>query len=129
MGQGQRYHRISRSFPPVFSGRKVYFLEKHWLSEHDIPPSLIVSIDQTPLLHDNTRKYKFICKGAKNIPLKGVDDKCQITATFVVSYTGEFVNPANLCRENRAKSGQAFFSTFLFGNFHRKSFVKRTEMC
>ena len=58
------------------------------VSEHDIPPSLIINIEQTPLSYVNTRKYTFSFKGAKNIPIKGVDDKCQITATFAVSCTG-----------------------------------------
>ena len=57
----------------------------------DIPPSLIINIDQTPLLNVNTGKYRFSFKGAKNIPIKGVDDKHQITATFGVSYTREIL--------------------------------------
>ena len=61
------------------------------VSEHDIPPSLIINIDQTPLSYVNTRKYTFSFKGAKNIPIKDVDDKRQITATFAVSCTGEFL--------------------------------------
>ena len=61
------------------------------VSEHDIPPSLIINIDQTPLPYVNTGKYTFSFKGAKNIPIKGVDDKRQIIATFDVSCTGEFL--------------------------------------
>ena len=69
-------------------------------------------------------------RGAKNIPIKDVDDKHQITATFAVSSTGVFfANPANLCRENQTKSAQVFFSTFFFGNVHRKSLVKHREIC
>ena len=60
------------------------------VSEHNIPSSLIIDIDQTPLSYVNTRKYTFSFKGTKNIPKKGVDDKHQITATFAVS-TGEFL--------------------------------------
>ena len=37
----------------------------------DIPPSLIINIDQTPQLNVNTGKYTFSFKGAKNIPIKG----------------------------------------------------------
>ena len=33
----------------------------------------------------------FSFKNAKNIPIKGVDDKRQLTATFTVNYTGEFL--------------------------------------
>ena len=95
------------------------------VSGQDIPPSLIINIDQTPLLNVNTRKYIFSFKGAKNIPIKGVDDKHQITATFGVSYTREILS----IQGNRTKSAQVFFSSFFFGNFHRKSLVKHREIC
>ena len=36
-------------------------------------------------------KYTFSFKRAKNIPIKGVDNKRQITATFAVSCTGKFL--------------------------------------
>ena len=52
---------------------------------------LIISIDQTPLSYVNTGKHTFSFKGAKNILIKGVDDKYQITATFAVRCTGEFL--------------------------------------
>ena len=62
------------------------------VSEHDIPLSLIINIDQTPLAYVNTEKYTFRFKGAKNIPIKHADDKCHITATFNVRCTGEFLS-------------------------------------
>ena len=61
------------------------------VSEHDIPLSLIINMDQTPLAYVNTEKYTFPFKGAKNIPIKHVDDKRHITATFNVRCTGEFL--------------------------------------
>ena len=62
------------------------------VSEHDILPSLIINIGQTPLSYVNTGKYTFSFKGAKNTPIKCVDDKPQITATFAVSCTREFLS-------------------------------------
>ena len=38
-----------------------------------------------------TRKYTFHFKRSKHVPVKGVDDKRQITATFSVSAVGEFL--------------------------------------
>ena len=38
------------------------------------------------------RKYAFNAKGAKTVPIKGIDDKRQITATFRVSMTGKFLS-------------------------------------
>ena len=40
------------------------------VSEHDVPSSLIINTDQTPLFYVIKGKYTFSFKGAKNIPLK-----------------------------------------------------------
>ena len=48
-------------------------------------------MDQTPLSDINTGKYTFSFKNAKNIPRKGVDEKRQVTPTFAVSCTGDFL--------------------------------------
>ena len=61
------------------------------VSRHDIPDSLVLNIDQTPLSYISPGKYTFSFKGSKNVPIKGVDDKRQITATFAVSSTGSFL--------------------------------------
>ena len=58
---------------------------------HDIPSDLIINLDQTPLFYESPAKYTFNLKGAKNVPIKGVDDKRQITATFAVSATQNFL--------------------------------------
>ena len=58
--------------------------------DHDIPTDLIINLDQTPLSYVSPGKYTFIMKGAKNVPIKGVDDKRQITATFAVSASRDF---------------------------------------
>lgn len=61
------------------------------ISMHDIPSYLVLNIDQTPLSYVSPGKYSFSFKGSKHVPIKGVDDKRQITATFAVSSTGEFL--------------------------------------
>ena len=45
-------------------------------------------------------KYTFNPKGAKTVPIKGTDDKRQITATFTVSMTGTFL-PTQLIYEGK----------------------------
>ena len=57
--------------------------------DHDIPSDLF---DQTSLSHVSPEKYTFNLKGIKNVPIKGVDDKRQITTTFDVSATGNFLS-------------------------------------
>ena len=61
------------------------------ISINDIPSYLVLNIDQTPLSYVSPGKYTFSFKGSKHVPIKGVDDKRQITATFAVSSTGEFL--------------------------------------
>ena len=50
--------------------------------QHDTPPDLVINLDQTPLSYISPGKYRFNAKGANNVPIKGIDDKRQITATF-----------------------------------------------
>ena len=91
--QAQRYHRKSISFPQFLAEEKFTFQGSisALVSEHDIPPFLIINIDQTPLSKVNTGTYTFSLKGAKNIPIKDVDDKRQITTTHAASCTGKLL--------------------------------------
>ena len=52
---------------------------------------MIINLDQTPLFYISAEKYIFNIKSAKNVPVKGIDDKRQITATFEVSTVGDFL--------------------------------------
>ena len=52
--------------------------------EHDIPPSLIVSLDQTLLNYVFPEKYTSSFRGAKNVLIKGMDNNNQINRTFAV---------------------------------------------
>ena len=70
------------------------------IEEHDIPKELILNLDQTPLSYVSPGKYTFNPKGAKTVPIKGIDDKRQITATFTVSMTGKFL-PIRLIYERK----------------------------
>lgn len=70
--------------------------------ENDIPESLIVNLDQTPLSYVSPGKYTFDLKGSKTVPVKGIDDKRQITATFAISLSGEFL-PLQVIYEGKTK--------------------------
>ena len=59
--------------------------------EHNIPAPLVVNLNQTPLYYVSPGKYTFSFKDAKYVPVKGVDDKRQITATFAGSLIGKFL--------------------------------------
>ena len=70
--------------------------------EHDIPTSLIVNLDQTPLNCVSSGKYTFSCSDAKNVPIKGVADKRQITGTFGVTLNEKFL-PIQLIYQGKSR--------------------------
>ena len=72
------------------------------IEDHDIPKELILNLDQTPLSYVSPGKYTFNPKGAKTVPIKGVDGKRQITATFSISMTGSFL-PIQLIYEGKTR--------------------------
>ena len=59
--------------------------------EHEISISLIANLDQTPLSHVSPGRYALSFKSAKNVLIKGWDDKRQITGTFAVTLDGKFL--------------------------------------
>ena len=70
--------------------------------EHDILKELIINLDQTPLSYVSPGKYTFDVKGVETVPIKGIDDKRQITATFAISMSGEFL-PIQVIYEGKSK--------------------------
>ena len=68
----------------------------------DIPADLVIKLDQTLLSYVSLGKYTFNSKGAKNVPIKSVDDKRQITATFTISATNDFL-PMQLIYPGKTK--------------------------
>ena len=51
----------------------------------NIPAELVINLDQTPLSFVSPGKYTFNFEGAKNVPIKGVDYKRQITVIHLRS--------------------------------------------
>ena len=68
----------------------------------DVLSALVLNLDQNPLSYVSLGKYTFSSKGSKNISIKGLDDKRQITATFIVSATGYFL-PIQLIYQGKSK--------------------------
>ena len=50
--------------------------------EQDIPKELILNLDQKPLSYVSPGKYTFNPKGAKTVPIKGIDDNHYITKSL-----------------------------------------------
>ena len=71
-------------------------------------------MDQTPLSYVSPGKYTFDVKGVKNVPIKYIDGKRQITATFAISMSGEFL-PIQViyeCKTTRCLPKYAFPKNF-----------------
>ena len=61
------------------------------VSGHQIPTSLVLNTDQTPLPYVNTGNFTYERRGENVVPLVGKGDKRMITATFTVSADGLFL--------------------------------------
>ena len=70
--------------------------------EHDIPKELIINLDQTPLFYVNLGKCTSDVTGEKTVQIEGIDGKRQITATFAISMSGEFL-PIQIFYEGKTK--------------------------
>ena len=73
-----------------------------FVSEHDIPLDLVLNPDQTLLSYVSPTKCTFDLKGSTTVPIKGVNDKRQITATFAVYASGSFL-PLQLMYNGKIK--------------------------
>ena len=69
--------------------RKKKIAEK--VFEHKIHNELILNFDKTPVGFTCPGKTTFTEKNAETVPIGNLDDKRQITGTFVVNLSGEFL--------------------------------------
>ena len=61
---------------------------------------MIIILDQTPLPYISPGKYTFNIKGAKNVPVKEINDEIQNISTFAVSEVGDFLPMQLIYTEN-----------------------------
>ena len=71
----------------------------------------MLNLDQTSLSCVSPGKYTFDSKGSKTVPMKGVDDKRQITATFTVAGSGSFL-PIQLIYSGKTKRSIPKYGVF-----------------
>ena len=72
-------------------------------------------------------KYTFSFKGAKNVPIKGVDDKRQITATFAVFLTGKFLPIQSIYKGKTKRSLPKFKFPSTFSLSYTENHWSNTE--
>ena len=73
----------------------------HQVEDNDIPHSMILNLDQTPLKYVPCGKTTLAKKSSKTVPIDGVSDKRMITATFTVTLDGQFL-PMQLIYSGKA---------------------------
>ena len=56
----------------------------------DAPEDMIVNWDHTAIKYIPLSNWTMAQEGSKRVEVVGIDDKRQITATFAVSFTGNF---------------------------------------
>ena len=61
------------------------------VEKHDIPPALIINIDQKPLKYVPVRNETLAAEGEHSVMIKLSADKWLITGTFTISFRGEFL--------------------------------------
>ena len=84
---------------------------KRIVDTFDIPPDLIINLDQTPLPYCLVNQYTIAKKGSKQVAIAGSSDHRKITGTFSY-YTIRKVSShaVNLSRENKKVSPTVFVS-------------------
>ena len=69
-------------------------------SMEDIPDDMIVNWDQTAIKYIPLSNWTMAKEGSKRVEVVGIDDKCQITATFAASLSGNFL-PVQMVYEGK----------------------------
>ena len=75
------------------------------VNAHNIPISLVINADQTPLSYVSTGNYTFDRRGTREVPVVGSKDKRMITATFTVTANGTFL-PMQLIYSGKTNRSQ-----------------------
>ena len=95
MGFVRRMRTTGKPEIPDQAVKKAKLLFQHQIvsivEDDEIPESLIMNFDQTPLKYAPVSNGTFAKKGSKHIPITGGAFKESITATFGITYWGKFL--------------------------------------
>ena len=95
MGFVRRMKTSSKVSIPDGARKEIEFLFHHeivsLIEEHDIPCSMIINIDQTPLKYVPTGNFTLAAKGSTTVTTEGESDKRCITGTFGITFTNKFL--------------------------------------
>lgn len=87
--------KAARKLPDNFADLKDDFLRRvaDTVKEHDIPPSLVVNIDETALPIIPESNWTLEESGARQVSITGLDDKRQLTAFVGCTMDGQVLPP------------------------------------
>ena len=121
IGQKGERRLVKQSRLPSFSLKKFIFQKAiaKTIQDNNIPPDLVINLDQTPC-YVFPGKHTFHFKGSKYVPVKGVDDKRQITAKFRVCSWRVSASASKNWRKNEMK----FAEMQLLNVVHKKPLVQ-----
>ena len=94
MGFARRMRTTDKPIIPDQAVTEAKLLYQHQIVsivEDNIPESLIMNSDQTPLKYAPVSNITLAKKGSKHIPITGGAFKESITATFAITYSGKFL--------------------------------------
>ena len=69
----------------------------------EIPPELVINWDQTGIHYIPVSNWTMALEGSKRVEIAGIDDKCQITAVFAGTMSGEFLPPQIIYKGKTSK--------------------------
>ena len=95
MGFVKRRKTSSKVEIPDEARKEIEFLFYHEIVSHlenfDIPHSLVINIDQTPLKYVPVSQETMAKHGSSSVTNEGSDDKRMITGTFAITLSGNFL--------------------------------------
>ena len=74
------------------------------VEKYNIPPELIFNADQTPTSYVSVGRSTMAKKGSKSVAIEGLNDKRNITLTFVATLDGQFLPLQIIYGGNTSKS-------------------------
>ena len=77
------------------------------VEKHNIPPELILNINQIPLKYVSVGKETLAPRGETSITIEGSSDKLSMTGIFAISLHGEFLPIQLICG---GKTSQSLFA-------------------
>ena len=95
MGFKKRGKTSSGMAMPDSSRKEIEYLFLHdivdTVEKYEIPLSLILNLDQTPLKYVPVGNEMMSLNGFQSVAIEGSSDKCCITGTFAITMHDEFV--------------------------------------